>query len=205
MSFEILVSGGAAAVIGVYAALFSWMFRRISEKRSRAKTAFYSALVAGFKSGNITSLEDLKNLFKGSYGTGVIEAETGSRFSMWLREFIVELVAEKTKVDESDISKIKEFLSKALEDHERQSPYAVLPELERNILNDVDEFVNAGSPDSAKRKLQELTTAIVAREEELSSLRNSNKWSVPIAIAGVILTVTFGIISIVLGLSNSGK
>ena len=201
MSFEILISGGVAAVGGAYIALVSRLLKHISERRTRAKTAFYLALTTGFKSGNINSLEDIKNLFKGSSGTSIIEAETGSRFSMWLREFIVDLIAEKTEVDKNNIGTTKEFLSKALDDHERQSPFANLPELERNILNDVDEFVSASNPDSARRKLQELTTAIVAREEELSCLRSSNKWSVPLAIAGVILTMTFGILSIVLGLS----
>jgi hypothetical protein len=201
MSVEVLITVGSITIVGAYIALVSRLLKRIFERRSQAKKAFYSALIAGFNSENITSLEDIKNLFKGSSGTSIIEAETGSRFSMWLREFIVDLIAEKTEVNQSNIGTTKEFLSKALDEHERQSPFANLPELERNILNDVDEFVSASNPDSARRKLQELTTAIVAREEELSSLRSSNKWSVPLAIAGVILTVIFGIVSIVLGLS----
>ncbi len=64
-----------------------------------------------------------------------------------------------------------------------------------NILNDINVFIANNDIDSVKRKINELAGILQVRNDDIKELKSANKWSVPLSIIGLILTVVFGILS----------
>ncbi len=61
---------------------------------------------------------------------------------------------------------------------------------------DINQFIQVGDQPSAFRKLENLAGLIEARQDGFERLQNSNKWSVPLAVIGLILTIIFGVFSL---------
>ena len=72
-----------------------------------------------------------------------------------------------------------------------------LPDTERNIINDLSAFNKLGDQNSINRKLGELSSVIITRYEQQKKIENLNKWSIPLAIIGMVLTIIFGVLSII--------
>lgn len=190
---ELLTVVSTVAITVAYATALQWMFKRTRERRKSEKNNFFSVLRNGLKSGDIETLADVYNLYNGVCRI-TDDSTAPSKLSGWLREFLVTLFEEEEMEDRKSW---KEKITKYMEDHETQSPYADLPELERNLFADVERYIASDDKESTKRKIGELVTSVQAREESIQRIRSMNRWSVPLAVIGLILTITFGIISIV--------
>jgi len=77
------------------------------------------------------------------------------------------------------------------------SPYANLPDTERTILNDINAFIDSGDYKSVRRKAEELGIVIQTGYVAYKNSEKINKWSVPLAITGLIFTIIFGILSMI--------
>ena len=93
------------------------------------------------------------------------------------------------------VKKTKQQISDFISLNEKNSPFSDLPDTERNILNDLSSFSSNGDNSSVERKIIELSSVIQTRYEEQKKLELQNKWSIPLAIVGLILTIIFGILS----------
>ena len=89
--------------------------------------------------------------------------------------------------------KITNFISQ----NEVSAPFADLPSAERNVLNDISTFLENNDKESVKRKTSELAGMIQARHSDLASIRSVNRWTVPLSVIGMILTVVLGIVALV--------
>ncbi len=186
----------ATAITVAYAVALFTFFRRIAERREKERNRFFKVLAAALRRGSISSLGDVQNLYRGIRGTGAENGCGSATLSRWLREYLVQLL-ENGKEDENQFTEWKELISKLIEEHERQSPYASLPELEGSIITDIEMFLDADNKSSVRRKLTEITAAIQAREDSLARIKNTNRWLVPLAMVGMVLTLIFGISSLV--------
>ena len=90
----------------------------------------------------------------------------------------------------------KEKISSFIQKIEEVSPYSDLPDIERSILTDISTYLENNDKDAVERKLSELASIIQARNDDLNKIRSTNKWAVPLAVVGMILTVVFGLLSI---------
>ena len=152
----------------------------------------------GLKIGAINTIDDIENVYK---GIGVLSTEDLSyryRLSRWLREFMVALISKEIdkSIEDKTLIEWKEKISSFIQKIEEVSPYSDLPDIERSILTDISTYLKNNDKDAVERKLSELASIIQARNDDLNKIRSTNKWAVPLAVVGMILTVVFGLLSI---------
>lgn len=186
---------------------------RAQERDARRKLAFFAALGDGLRNGTIKTLGDLVNVYKGVRDLSSEDLTYRPHLSRWLREYLVSLVSgrvnrvpfyyrhldeeEGAKLSDDDRQKYKDLVTKFIEENDSSSPYADLPGIERSIITDISTYAGAQNTDGIMRKLSELASAIQAREDTVSRVQATNRWSVPLAVVGLALTVLFGVLSLV--------
>lgn len=117
----------------------------------------------------------------------------------WLREILAKLVSREVgqDMDSAQINKIKQKISEFIATNESISPFADLPDTERNIINDLSSYNKLGDRKSIDRKINELSSVIITRYEQQKKIESLNRWSIPLAVIGAVLTIFFGIMSLV--------
>jgi len=187
-----------AAFTITYSYAVIYVLRRGRERRKEQKRNFHTTLVEGLRSGAITTMDDIVNIYKGV--KGISSDDAGYRFglSRQLREFLVDLLSKDldTKLEDSVVVEWKDKISNFIKMNEEISPYADLPAAERSILNDISAFLEKNDVDSTRRKLSELGGMVQARHDDILKIQNVNKYSVPLSVIGMILTIVFGLIAI---------
>lgn len=180
----------------LYISLYYFVIRRKRERITERKQKFFEALTEGLKTGSLTTIDDIVNIYKGVAGLGSEDLDYRYGLSKQLREFLVEVISKK--VDKSlgneQIVDWKQKITAFIKKNEEISPYSDLPAAERNILSDISTFLEKNDPESIKRKTLELAAMIQARNDDFTRVRNINKWTLPLSIIGLILTITFGIL-----------
>lgn len=186
--------------ISLYFTAFHFLVRIKRNRRIERKEKFSKVLVEGLKTGAIETINDVVNVYKGVVGLSSEDLSYQYGLSNQLREFLVDLISKDKKLIDSSLEddvirdwkqKISEFIQK----NEAISPYADLPAAERNILVDISTFLEKNDTESVKRKTLELAGMIQARNDDLDKIRAINKWSVPLSIFGLILTIIFGVLA----------
>jgi len=198
MSFQLTMAIFIAVFTVVYSYFVTYFFRRRRERKKEEKRNFHRTLLAGFKSGAVSDIEDIVNLYKGV--TGIHADDEGYRYSLsrQLREFLVDLVSGDlgNELDDQAVVEWKNKITGFIKANEETSPYADLPPAERSVLNDVSAFLQNDDKKSARQKLSELGGMIQARYDDILKLQRVNKYSVPLAGAGMVMTILFGLLAI---------
>lgn len=171
------------------------------KRKAKRKNAFFKVMKEGLKTGSITTIDDVVNIYKGVAGLSSEDLSYRYNLSKVLREFLVDLLSKNKSVINSDledniIRDWKEKLSDFIQKNEAISPYADLPAAERNILSDISSFLKKEDTESVKRKTLELAGMIQARNDDLNRIRNINRWAVPLSAIGLILTIIFGFLAL---------
>jgi len=169
-------------------------------KQDEGKKKFFKALNEGLKVGSIISLEDIVNIYKGATGLSSEDLQYRYGLSKNLREFLVELTSKNKNIfgevlDDNQVRQWSQKITEFIKNNEKTSPYADLPSAERNILTDLSLYAENNDVNSTKRKLSELVGLIQGRNDELIRISKINRWSVPISVIGLILTIIFGILA----------
>ena len=146
-------------------------------------------------------MDDVVNIYKGIFGLTSENLYYRYGLNRRLREFLVSLIAKdivlKSKnVSPENILKWKGMITGYIKIIEEKSPFDGLPNEERSILSDISAFLETEDKNSIKRKMSELASLIQARCDDLAKIGGINKWAVPLAIMGIILTILFGAIAI---------
>ena len=117
----------------------------------------------------------------------------------WLREILAKLINRQVgkDLDNEELLSIKYKITDFINTNEKISPFSDLPETERNILNDINAYNKIGDNESIVRKINELSSVIITRHEQQKKIESLNRWSIPLAVIELILTIIFGIISII--------
>jgi hypothetical protein len=187
----------AVAAIAAYAVAVSKMLNRISERRETEEKRFIKALSSGIKSKVVTEFSDIENIYKGVRSSPGDNEVNRARLAKWLRKYLLQLFEQDA--DEKNIESlkmIKQEITAYIKQVEKTSPHVGLPDLERSIVRDIETYLGMDKKDGVERKLDELVTAIQVREESFRKLETTNKWAVPLSIVGLVLTVVFGLISL---------
>jgi len=194
------------AAVVIYAGFFLGFFRSMQKTAKRRKKRLFDAITGAFQRNTLQSIEDIRNLYQGVfrisgenefYYRGLVRA---------LKEYLVDLSAGSVEAEVADNEKAivrqnaaawKEILTSYIKQIERTSPYSELPQIERSIMTDIVGFLEANKKQDVERKLGDLANAIQLREDAFARISKANRWSIPLAIIGFVLTILFGIISIV--------
>jgi hypothetical protein len=186
-------------ITGIYAVTVFAFFTKRRKVYQERKQSFFLALLKGFENKVIADKIDILNIYKGITNSPSGETEYSVGLNSWLRQFLVDLYKRSNDlgITAIQLSDIKTKVTATIKEFEEIAPYSELPNTEKNLLTDISSYLNIGDKDSIIRKLKELQIVIQTRYQESIKLQNSNKWSIPLAIIGVILTIIFGSISII--------
>jgi hypothetical protein len=182
-----------------YFVLIAYWFYREQQRNTGEQRKFFKVMTEAFISNSLNTNQDLINLYKGVCKLSPEDLSYRSGLTRWLREFIVDLYDRKyiysLKVDQ--VTHLTERVSEYIASNETASPYADLPDVERNIINDIAALCSVlDRKDEALRKLGELASVIQIREDGLTKLRNANRWAVRFTVTGAVLVGIFGFVSL---------
>lgn len=168
------------------------------EELLKKEEKFNKVLLQGLKNNSVKSIDDIVHLCKGLSGSDMEDVNYRNELSKLLRRFYVKLISQELdeNLQEDTVLNWKEKLTEFIRINDKMFPFADLPAAERSILNDMSSFVDNGDKESIRRKISELAGMIQFKNQELNRAEDTNNWSVPLAAAGLVLTVFFGIIAI---------
>lgn len=92
-------------------------------------------------------------------------------------------------VDGNLTNQITAIIDPILEKEKMEKPYSNVEEKERRILLAIEKSANNGETSSILSNLSDLSIALESNQNALKSARTTNKWTIPISIAGVLLTI----------------
>ncbi|MCG9792994.1 hypothetical protein [Flavobacterium algicola] len=184
-------------VIYFYAATF--VLKKFRERRIKRKNTFIETFIKGVSDNTIENSEDLLNIYSGITNLSTEDLSSKKDLNEWLREILAKLINKEVGQDFSVEQTIltKRKITDFLRINETASPFSDLPDTERNIINDISSYNKTGDSESINRKINELSSVIITRHEQQNKIESLNKWSIPLAIIGLFLTIVFGILSIV--------
>ena len=192
---SLLSTVGAAVAVAAYVFAAQMFLLKTRERRIRRKQELHNAIAKGLLNGSLETVEDFANIYKGVHELSVDDITYRAGLGRALREYLVKLVSSDD-IEPKDVRFLKEKINVILKQIESEAPFADLPAAERNLIIDVQRFVSSGDANSANQKLQDLAGLVEVRQDALERLQNSNKWSMPLAVIGLVLTVVFGVVSL---------
>ncbi|EDZ49324.1 hypothetical protein [Bacillus cereus] len=190
-----VIFGFSAYVSIVFGVVIGWALNKY-QRRKKIK-CFYNSLIKGFTLNTIHTIEDVNNIYRGININKLENKKYMYDLSTLLRRFLVELHSKKyenLKIEQ--IHEWKEKIDNFIRHNEQLSPFSELPEAEKGMINDILSFAENKENEEIKRKIKELSRLIQVRKEEIDKIERSNKWSMPMGIVGIILTIIFGIASL---------
>ena len=188
-----------AACIAAYSFFTIKLLRNIKTRESKQKEVFIDTFIKGVSDNTIANSTDLLNIYFGITKFSPENLTNRQDLNKWLRETLARLINKEVGQDlaQNEIIEIKKKITDFIKENETTNPYTDLPDTERNIINDLNAFNKLGDQNSINRKLSELSSVIITRHEQQKKIEKSNKWSVPLAIIGMFLTILFGVLSII--------
>lgn len=198
ISYEVFVSGTTIAVGSFTAVLMAKFHAKEKEKQKKQAEEFTTTLLLALKNETVREMEDVTGLYRAIKKTNLSSAMSKGYIIPWLEKSVLQLHKIKSEdgYRKEEILEHLQFLKSCIKELADQEPFSDLPETERNLMTDVLIF---GKDNNAKlfvSKLHDLGHVIKTRYEENSKLRDTTKWSVPISIIGVIVSVGFGLYTI---------
>lgn len=206
MSFEVIFDAlkDSTATVGLVAVAMAVLSNVVTsqiikpEKREeKAKDKLFKLLNSHLDAGHDIDLDFLKYV-KASVER---EFETNIAISHLLEDFLVhKLSAQSESKENMDyISKLKLLI----EAEKQVKPFDSLPSEERRLLKGLKDSIEAKeATESANYFIDELSTVLSVRSSEYQRSHQTNKWSVPLAIVGLVFTIVFGVMSIFSGPSE---
>nr|WP_321405384.1 hypothetical protein [uncultured Carboxylicivirga sp.] len=171
---------------------FRLMFKELSfykKEQGLSTDKLFKLLNTNFERELIKSKEDITVLLNS------VSREYYKDFS--LAPIIEDYIAHLSEKDDKGIlEKNYELLKEIIRKENEEKPFSNLPNEERRLLMAIDDSVKHNDINSIKFNLNELNAVISTRTKIYNKLIRTNRWSVPIAVIGIILTILFGILSV---------
>jgi len=150
---------------------------------------FIQTVENGIKDQTIKDLTDIENVYK-----GVFESHSDydkQRQTSLLRKLLVQLQNGESLgsgVSSVDKKQAIELLSGFIAEAERIDPYADIPLRERNILKDIEYYLQEPNIQGLESKMKEMVTSIRAKEDVLNRLSRQKIRSDVISILSIGIT-----------------
>lgn len=204
-SFDLSRSDGSfffSAIVAVsYGLAVAAIARRLKGLRAKRENAFMEALRNSLEFDELPSFSNVENMYLAATSAASGELVNKSRLATHLRKMILELYAKKRwtdgEVSRSTFARKIELLSEFIAIAEAAAPYGDLPDLERSLIQDAEAFLAGTDYDGVRKKLEELSQAILVREDGFQKLQKLNRWTTALSILGFVSTVSFGLVSLI--------
>lgn len=193
----------AIAYIGIILYAFYVLFQiKAKQQKQRIGKIFLNTLYRGIKNKQISSYDDLIHVYEGVSGLSSEEIKYRSGLNKDLKKIIVALINCDSNViadikKEDDISEVKRAVDEFINQVKIISPFAELPSPERNVLSDINSLVDKNEQTIAKQKILDLAGMIQSRHSSQKKCEETSRIMTPITILSVVLTIIFGIISMI--------
>lgn len=197
--YEVLFPAVIVATILSYGLAVLALFYRFRVRHADRRSKLFKALLEGLRNGSVQTIDDVVDLYKGIFVSDGEFLHSHLGLSTQLRQFLVELLAGNldSRLDAATVVEWKGQVSEFIRISEERSPFEGLPAYERNILRDLNNFIDLGDRGAIKRKLLGLGGILHTRIDNLNRIRNINRWSIPISMVGLMLTMLFGLVAII--------
>lgn len=188
------------AALGFYSYAAYILLIKNKKYKKKLKESSLEALLNGLKIGSVDSLDDIYNIYKGVYNRDLDNSSYRPHVNKLLRELLVNIHSKQYiryyDIKKEDAIEWKNKLDKFIKENEKLAPFSELPQAEKTIMNDLFSFLDKDDIDSAKRKVLELSNSIQIRVEQIERMEKRSKWSTPLGLVGLILTIIFGVASL---------
>ncbi len=203
-------------VAAIYASVSYFFLTRVYKKKeknkdvktTKEKEQFFKALYKGLVSSTIVNYEDLKYIYLGVREVSHVDEDT---LKKWLYSFIVSIIDQEKMILNIDseeaktldnlgkdkINEFKNIIKEYIKTLEEKSPFSDLPESEKSILNDMLSSLKHNDNDILKKKVNEISILLKSKNEIIEKTVKYNRWSIPLAVVGVILTIFFGVMTFI--------
>jgi hypothetical protein len=178
----------------IYISLAYLSVTRIRRRRIDREVRLREAISTGLLNDQVEGVDDLVNIYRGVTNASDDDVSYKAGVSRILRRLLVSLATDPG----ADHAKrmLKHKIKGLLNQIEEETPFADLPAAERNLVIDAWNFIEKNELNAAKQKITDLAGLIEARQDGYEKLQSANKWAVPLAVIGLVLTVVFGVISL---------
>lgn len=193
---DVIQSTAIVLTTVAYAVVVNRFLIRIKDRKDKEEKKFLGILENAIKNGLISEFSDVEDIYKGIKNvSGSGDELNRVRLAKWLRIFLLNIYENESSSENA--IKLKQSIKNFVEAAETISPHSELPSLERSLIRDIEKYLIAADFENSQRKLKEIVTSIIIREESVMRLKGIAKWSIPLSVIGLILTVTFGILSLI--------
>lgn len=183
-----------AAFTIVYISFMYLAVARIRKRRVNRDTRLKEAISSGLINNQVEGVDDLVNLYRGVTNSSDDDVSYKASVSRVLRRLLVSLATDPG-VDHGK-KLLKHKIKGLLSQIDQETPFAEMPVAERNLVIDTQNFIDNKELNAAKQKVNDLASLIEARHDAYIKLQNANRWSIPLAAIGLVLTLIFGVISL---------
>lgn len=196
---EYFLSIFAIAFTVIYFFTATLLLKKIRIRKLERKNKFIETFINGISESTIENSNDLLNVYSGITKLSPEDLNNRQDLNKWLREILAKIINKEVgkSLELSQVLMIKNKITEFININETTSPFTDLPDTERNIINDLSSYNKLGDKTSIDRKINELSSVIITRHEQQKKIESLNKWSIPLAIIGMILTVFFGILALI--------
>jgi hypothetical protein len=160
----------------------------VNRDKNKGIEKFYKLLTIKFKKNLVSSKEDIVILLNS------ISREYSSDYSF--APILEDYLAYTTDKEDELSDKNYNLLKTIIKDETVEKPFSNVPEEERRLLRNINNSVKNNDLESIKDDLQELNSVISAKNRIHQRTNKINNWSLPCAVAGIILTIIFGAMSL---------
>jgi hypothetical protein len=171
--------------LATYASMIAVLFtmRRARRNRSnRMKKNYYDLLLKGNEQKTLDS-----DAIKLIYRKEVENSYEFNSYTDFLESFLIYI--RNDDKDGSLTRTLSPIINTIIAKENEEKPYQNINERERRILLAIEDSANKYETSSLKNNLKDLSIVIENNQKNLNKQKSINKWSIPISVIGIILSI----------------
>lgn len=160
---------------------------RFNNKRKNQLKEAFELISKGFANATIEDTKDIQLIYKRCIANHFEELS----FADFLERYIIEL--HKSELESSSLNSIKNNIKAIIEEERCEKPFDGVNDHERRLLSAIEDGAKRSELSSISHNLDELAIVLKGNQKRLRNALVTNRWTVPISIIGVILTIAIWI------------
>lgn len=149
-----------------------------SHYRKSKQEDVYDLIKKGIEEGTLDNDSDIFLIYK--------KLAQYNSYSDFLESLLIYI---RKKIDKDTIILVSARITPILDKEREEKPYCNIKDKERRILLAIEEAFKKNETNSIKHTLVDLSMVIESNQNALDKARRTNRWSIPISIIGVLLTL----------------
>jgi len=119
-----------------------------------------------------------------------------------LQDYLVHTQLEKSADADPKVLDLSERIQELIETENQQQPFEGLPDDEKRLMRALNDAIQHSNADAVRFNMEELCSVLRVRNRTYQRQHALSRWSVPLAIFGLVITIIFGIMQITSNLSD---